>query len=695
MTKNNDNDGRGSDLTELPTGEYPALNAQSVQACNGTAELNGAHHAAAGPADAPSPENEDAVRAAFWLSHLETEVSRLHAKWQTIDAEFKHREARIAELNEQIAAREAVIAALKADLQHETAALQAADEAIRGKDGEIATLADDRRVRDERIAALSTELADAEVAHKATREEVESARAEAARLGDLVRQEQAATVASAARNEQLTAEYQQLQNKLQDLEIYINGRHDSWAEQNTKLADYKDALVGMEKTVKARDAAIARQDDERRQLAGRILDLERQCSELEGRRKERESTYDELQQKLAAHIEQTEQLKAEHAARTRDADNAVKQSVDQQRQIESLERGIKRRDETLDALTKEAEQSKSAVTELTAAKNKLASRVDELEKNATDRSQQLQVLRDDLRMAHDQLRTAQEHLSDRTTQLASSQQAVDQKTRHIERLAADLEGVQREASLARVELEKLEAHASELGRLRGEAAAEADQLKAELAAQHDVIASLEAELKSKQAAANLLERNVGRITDLGASLAALDKQMNGGTRDGVDPLANQSSIHLADFVATLAIGDEAIAAEEDEEEEDEAEMLPMDLLLDDDRPDNVVDIGERLAAESPRKLIITIGGEPFTYPIVKNLMTIGRAHEADIRIASHFVSRVHAKVSTKGIATIIEDAGSKNGILVNSERVKRRVLHHGDVVSLGGEFNLKFVDAVH
>ena len=76
-------------------------------------------------------------------------------------------------------------------------------------------------------------------------------------------------------------------------------------------------------------------------------------------------------------------------------------------------------------------------------------------------------------------------------------------------------------------------------------------------------------------------------------------------------------------------------------------------------------------------------------------MTIGRGHESDIRIASHFVSRVHAKISTKGAATIIEDAGSKNGILVNSERVKRRVLHHGDIVSIGGELNLKFVDAMH
>jgi pSer/pThr/pTyr-binding forkhead associated (FHA) protein len=32
-------------------------------------------------------------------------------------------------------------------------------------------------------------------------------------------------------------------------------------------------------------------------------------------------------------------------------------------------------------------------------------------------------------------------------------------------------------------------------------------------------------------------------------------------------------------------------------------------------------------------------------------------------------------------------------VLVNSERVRRHVLHDGDVVSLGTELSLKFVDA--
>ena len=104
-------------------------------------------------------------------------------------------------------------------------------------------------------------------------------------------------------------------------------------------------------------------------------------------------------------------------------------------------------------------------------------------------------------------------------------------------------------------------------------------------------------------------------------------------------------------------------------------------------------MASRTDSETNRKLIITIGGEAFHYPLVKEHMTIGRGRGSDIRIASHFVSRVHAKINTDGGATIIEDAGSKNGITVNSERVLRRVLRDGDVINLGYDLDLRFVDA--
>lgn len=670
-----------ADITDEQTGEYPALAA--------TAELESA-------VAAPTEEKTESVKAAFWLTHLETEVSRLHAKWQTIDAEFKTREARIAELHKDVAAREATIGKLNTDLQREAAALLAADERLTSKDGELVALVEDRRTRDERIAALSTELADAEVAHKATIEMVGRAEAEAKRLSDTLRQEQAATAAITERNEQALAEQQRLQGELHDLEIYVNGRHDSWSKLNAELDDCKNALIGMEKTVKARDAVIARHDEEKRALSARIVDLERLCSELTGRRKEREAAFDDLQKKLSAHFEQAEQLKAEYAARAKETEQATKKVVDNQRHIESLERGIKRRDETLETLTTELGEHKRSVSELTALRDKLSKRMDELEKGVSERSQQVQAFRDDLRMSHDQLHTVQQQLSDRTMQLASTQEALEQKSRHLERLNNDLDAVHRDAAEVRAELETLAEHAAELGKLRGAAVAEAEQLKSELAAQRDLIGSLESELRKKQATSDLLERSVDRISDLGASLAALDKEM--GTDSGESHEEQSSVVHLADFVATIATDDRAPAAQAATDPEG-AELLPMGLLLEGDEPhDNVIDIGERTGidkAGAARKLVITINGADFDYPLVKNLMTIGRGRSSDIRIASHFVSRVHAKVRTNGIATIIEDAGSKNGILVNSERVKRRILRDGDVVCLGQDLNLRFVDAAH
>jgi pSer/pThr/pTyr-binding forkhead associated (FHA) protein len=103
----------------------------------------------------------------------------------------------------------------------------------------------------------------------------------------------------------------------------------------------------------------------------------------------------------------------------------------------------------------------------------------------------------------------------------------------------------------------------------------------------------------------------------------------------------------------------------------------------------------RPASDTAPKLVGSVGGEKMSFPLSKSEMTIGRGKTSDIRISSHFISRLHAKISTRGIATTIEDIGSKNGIFVNANRIKRCVLRDGDVVSLASELELKFVDSAH
>lgn len=387
MNNNNEDGERTLDITELPTGEYPVLiEGGCAAALNGAEEAHAIAEPAADKHDAA--ERDAADKASFWLAHLESEVTRLHAKWQTIDAEFKNREARAAELQHEIEARDATITTLRADLQREVGVVKATEERVTSKETELVALLEQQRTRDERIAALSTELAHGEVTRSATLSKLERAEADTARLNGVLRQEQAAAADIAQQNQQLLAEQTRLHGKLQDLEIYINGRHDRWSELNAKLAEYKDALVGMEQTVQARDAANAKQDDEKRQLAVRIQDLERQCSELAGRRKEREEAYDELQRRLSTHFEQTEQRKSEHANRLKELEQAEKTALANQHHIESLEGDIKRRDERIEALNAEAEQAKGAIGALTSSNSELTGRVDALGKDLTERSQE-------------------------------------------------------------------------------------------------------------------------------------------------------------------------------------------------------------------------------------------------------------------------------------------------------------------
>jgi pSer/pThr/pTyr-binding forkhead associated (FHA) protein len=107
------------------------------------------------------------------------------------------------------------------------------------------------------------------------------------------------------------------------------------------------------------------------------------------------------------------------------------------------------------------------------------------------------------------------------------------------------------------------------------------------------------------------------------------------------------------------------------------------------------------AAEAPftvsmpgRKLVIALDGQQRrTYPLDSGTLTVGRSNDCDIRIHSPFVSRMHARICVRGAATFIEDLSSKNGILVNAKAIDGTApLHDGDIVSLGGQLELKYVD---
>lgn len=82
-------------------------------------------------------------------------------------------------------------------------------------------------------------------------------------------------------------------------------------------------------------------------------------------------------------------------------------------------------------------------------------------------------------------------------------------------------------------------------------------------------------------------------------------------------------------------------------------------------------------------LVCLTSDEPAHYPVNKRVLLIGRSGEADIRIATHFVSREHARVRNDGRAVLIEDLGSTNGVFVNSVRIDSHELQDGDWITIG------------
>jgi chromosome segregation ATPase len=79
------------------------------------------------------------------------------------------------------------------------------------------------------------------------------------------------------------------------------------------------------------------------------------------------------------------------------------------------------------------------------------------------------------------------------------------------------------------------------------------------------------------------------------------------------------------------------------------------------------------------------------FPLYKREMIIGRGNDSDIQIPRQCVSRQHARIVSDESGCLIEDLGSKNGVVVDAERVHSQKLRNGDIINIG-QFELKFID---
>lgn len=73
----------------------------------------------------------------------------------------------------------------------------------------------------------------------------------------------------------------------------------------------------------------------------------------------------------------------------------------------------------------------------------------------------------------------------------------------------------------------------------------------------------------------------------------------------------------------------------------------------------------------------------------KARMILGRDVGCDICLDDSLVSDEHASISRSGKDYVLEDLNSRNGTSVNGERINRKKLRNGEMISIGN-FSLRF-----
>jgi hypothetical protein len=93
--------------------------------------------------------------------------------------------------------------------------------------------------------------------------------------------------------------------------------------------------------------------------------------------------------------------------------------------------------------------------------------------------------------------------------------------------------------------------------------------------------------------------------------------------------------------------------------------------------------GSYVAGDGELRMFVRTEGESGIVHVLGRRTTIGRTPDNDLVIESESVSRHHAVTLQTPGGTVIEDLNSTNGVFVNGQRVSRRVLSAGDVVTIG------------
>ena len=211
-----------------------------------------------------------------------------------------------------------------------------------------------------------------------------------------------------------------------------------------------------------------------------------------------------------------------------------------------------------------------------------------------------------------------------------------------------------------------------------------DEMERLLNSQTERIVEMERQLEQRATREHALEQRVHeahlQVEELRAKLAETHEE-----RQRVDDELKRLENMLAERERAIDQQNERVTALQQNISERvaalaEAQITPIPTSSTEQRP--AVARAANGAVPVPVLICLT-GPKPERHVINAPETLIGRGPDCAIRILTHFASREHARLMHENGKVIIQDCGSKNGVFVNSIRVDRHELKHGDWITIG------------
>jgi len=587
------------------------------------------------------------------IGRLQYDIEQLRSKWLGLETE--------------ISAREEIVSNLTHDVDNLNERLSRKNKLLRKRKKAIVSLKSELEDRAESHGVLENERN--ELDRQVT--DLRSADAErVAALEDAVRE-----------SENLRSELETARNDITTLQSNIEQREESLGKVGQERDDLEqqltelrsadaEAVAALKDSVRKNESLRAELDTAQIQLASITSDLKQRNEDyvsLEGEHTDLERQYSALEERIASLEEQHADLDlqlTEHRARGEQKAEAL---ANAERDLDRLRAElVATREENEAELTSTRQSGAAAVEEVQAQLSKAESYAD----NLRFKFQDLSASHSEMQKIRHESDSAFTRSSDRNSQLAeelaTAKQSIDELQAALEQTTRDHE---QEIRTLRFELGDAQSTATETSELNA-------QLTSDLMETRGSRLQLEEALQEKEARATArieeLEKKVRRLTHtaeefeqkldtkstainvLLAELAKKTEQMDsiGEIEDVVQELDDRMSGHFDDSTDHGAKSPTAVSANNDRE-------------------------------RTTRVLVGNIGEQKLRFPLFKKRLTIGRTEENDIQLKETYVSRNHAVVLTEGDKTRVIDWGSKNGVYVNSKRVKEHFLSNGDVMVIG------------